>query len=70
MNAPPQLYALGLVALMEQQNVHHFEIDLKALDPEKSRGLSLNFTIEDEKITISTGRCDCTACVAAAAGTQ
>jgi hypothetical protein len=69
-NAPPELYAIALVALMEQQNVHHFEVDLMAMDPEKSRGLSLDFVIEGGKITVTTGRCDCPACAAKAGGTQ
>lgn len=69
MSAPPELYALGLVTLMDQQGVHHFEVDL-ARDPEQSRGLSINFEITGSKMIISTGRCDCPACAAKAGGTQ
>lgn len=65
MNAPASLYALGLVVLMDRQNVHHFEIDLDALDETKSQGLSIDFVIEGRKVTVSTGRCDCPKCAAA-----
>lgn len=61
---PPELYAIALVVLMGRENVHHFEIDLNGLDPEKSRGLSLDFEIDQDakKITVTTGRCDCPGC--------
>jgi hypothetical protein len=62
MKVPGELYALGLAMLMDQQDVHHFEIDLTTLDPEKSRGLSIDFEITDEKIVVSTGRCPCSKC--------
>lgn len=70
MNAPAELYALALVALMDQQNVHHLVVDLDTLDPEKSRGLSLDVEIEGRTITVTTGRCDCPTCVAKAGSTQ
>jgi hypothetical protein len=63
MNVPPQLYAIGLVELMKQQNVQHFEIDLTQ-DPEQARGLSINFNIEGGKLVISNGRCSCAECAA------
>lgn len=69
MNVAPALYALALVQLMDQQDVHHFEIDLDSLDPEKSRGLSIDIIIEGNKMIVATGRCDCAKC-AASAGTQ
>lgn len=64
MNAPGEVYALALVALMDQRNVHHFVVDLDALDPEKSRGLSLDIAIEGRKITVTTGQCECAECKA------
>ena len=64
MNAPPALYAIGLVALMDQQGVHRFEVDLTA-DPESHRGLALEFELSAEKLVVSTGKCDCPACLAA-----
>ena len=69
MSAPPALYAIGLVALMDQQGVHHFEVELDR-DPEQSRGLAINFEISGTKLIVSTGRCDCPACAAKAGGTQ
>lgn len=64
MNAPAEVYALGLVALMDQKDTHHFVVDLDALDPEQSRGLSLDIEIEGRKITFTTGKCQCAACLA------
>lgn len=64
MNAPDWVYALGLVVLMDRQNVHHLEIDMDAIDKDKSVGLSLNVEIEGRKVTISTGRCQCPNCAA------
>lgn len=70
MNGPSELYALGLTVLMDRQNVHHFEIDLEALDSGQLRGLALNARVENGKVTFSTGRCRCPACTAAAGETH
>lgn len=64
MNAPAEVYALGLVALMGQKGAHHFVVDLDAMDPEQGRGLSLNIEIEGRKVTFTTGKCECPACLA------
>jgi hypothetical protein len=70
MRPPPELYAISLVALMEQQNVHHFVVDMDAMNPENSRGLSIDFEIVGRKITVSTGRGDCPAGLAKTGGPQ
>jgi hypothetical protein len=71
---PPQLYAIGLVELMRQKDVLHFEVDLKEIDAaaERDRGLSIDFELDEAtgKLIISTGRCDCANCRAKTGGTQ
>lgn len=70
---PAQLYALGLVQLMDRTGVHHFEVKVDELDMEASRGLSINVECDPvtRSITFSTGRCECEKCRAVAgAGTQ
>lgn len=64
---PAQLYALGLVQLMDRTNTHHFVVEVDKLDTEASRGLSINVECDPETrtITFSTGKCQCPRCLAA-----
>ncbi len=63
-NVPVELYAAGLVSLMDQQGVHRFEVDLEKMKEasNSAAGLSIEFEITETKLIISTGRCDCANC--------